>query len=229
MAKKKTAKVNRRRVLTDPVFEMTRQNNAEFARACTANRLLRHAFRLGMSKKADRYVSGRLTKTMFNILQSDSVNGRGERRVTKGVLGILEGFNFNRETSLQNVLRGPYSITIDHDITQATISFPSFMAKAMIETTSGANACILTGIAASLNLEEETWPVDPVQTDMLDIFRHPNETLQLQMPVHEHKSTHVIIVALGIEFFHEVRGRFQPVDRKHNALAVVKVFPDDVV
>ena len=230
MAKKKTAIVNRRRVLTDPVFKMTRQNNAEFARACTANRLLRHAFRLAMANKADRYVSGRLTKTMFKILQSDSVNGRGERRVTKGVLGTLEGFNFNRDTSLQNVLLGPYSITINHDITQATISFPSFMTKAMIETTSSANACMLTGIAASLNLEEETWPVDPVQTDILDLVRHPRETLQLQMPVHEHKPTHVIIVALGIEFFHEGRGgRYQPVDRKHNALAVVKVFPADVV
>ena len=229
MAKKKTAIVNRRRVLTDPVFEMTRQNNAEFARACKANRLLRHAFALAIPNMADRYVSGRLTKTMFNILQSDSVNDRGERRVTKGVLGILEGFNFNRDTSLQNVLRGPYSITINQNATQATISIPSIMAKAMIETTSGARACMLTGITASLNLEEETWPVDPVQTDILDIFRHPRETLQLQMPVHEHKLTHAIIIALGIEFFHEARGQYQPVEKKHNAMAVVKVFPADEV
>ena len=228
MAKKKTI-VNRRRVLTDPVFEMTRQNNAEFARACTANRLLRHAFRLAMSNKADRYVSGRLTKTMFNILQSDSVNGRGERRVTKGILGILEGFNFNGDTSLQNVLRAPYTITIDKTVMQVTIQFPSFFAKAMIEPISNANAFMLTGIAASLDLEEETWPVDPVETDILDIFRHPCKTLELRIPVHEHKSTHVIIVALGIEFFHEVRGRYQPVDKKHNALAVVKVFPAEEV
>ena len=227
MAKKKTAIVNRRRVLTDPVFEMTRQNNAEFARACKANRLLRWAFALAMLNKADRYASGRLTKTMFNILQSDPVNDRGERRVTKGVLGILEGFNFNRDASLQNVLRAPYSIVINPNVTQATISFPSFMAKAMIETTSGANACMLTGIAASLNLEEETWPFDPVQTGILDLLQHPGGTLQLHLPVHEHKNTHNIIIALGIEFFHESRGRYQPVDKKYNALAVVKVFPAD--
>jgi len=225
MAKKKTAVVNRRRVLNDPVFEMTRQNNAEFARACKANRLLRYAFSLAMPNKADRYVSGRLTKTMFKILQSDSVSGRGERRVTKGVLGILEGFNFNRETSLQNVLRGPYSITINPNVTQATISFPSFMAKAMIETSSGANACRLTGIAVSLNLEEETWPVDPVQTNLINIMRQSLEPLQLQLPVSEHKDTHSIIIGLGIEFFHEIRGQYQPVEKKHNALAVVKVFP----
>jgi len=228
MAKKKTAIVNRRRVLTDPVFELTRQNNAEFARACTANRLLRRASALAMINKADRYVSGRLTKTMFNILQSDSVSDRGERRVPKGILGILEGFNFNRETSLQNVLRAPYSVTINHDATLATINFPSFMAKAMIETSSGANACTLTGIAASLSLEEETWPVDPVQTDVIDIIRYPNEPLQLQLPVLDHKSTHAIIISLGIEFLHEMRGRYQPVEKKYNALAVVKVFPNGV-
>ncbi len=229
MTNKKKTIVNRRRVLTDPVFEMTRQNNTEFARACVANRLLRYAFRLIMVNKADRYVSGRLTKTMFKILQSDSVNDRGERKVIQGELGILEGFNFNRDTSLQNVLRGPYNITIDKAVMQATIQFPSFMAKAMIEPTSGAHAFKLTSIAASLNLEEETWPVDPVETDILDIFRHPRKTLELQIPLHGHKSTHAIIVALGIEFFHEIGGRYQPVEKKHNALAVVKVFPADEV
>jgi hypothetical protein len=229
MAKKKTVKVNRRRVLTDPLFELTRQNNAEFARACTANRLLRRAFAPAMLNKADRYVSGRLTKTMFSILQSDPVGGRGERRVTRGVLGILEGFNFNRDTSLQNVLQAPYSVLINHDHTLVTIYFPSFMAKAMINTVSGANACVLTGIAASLSLEEETWPIDPVQTDLIDIIRFPRQPLQLQLPVPEHKSNHAIIVALGIEFFQAIRGRYQPVDKKHNAMAVVKVFPGSEV
>jgi len=224
MAKKKTAVVNRRRVLTDPVFELTRQNNTEFTRACKANRLLRRAFAFAMLNKADRYVSGRLTKTMFNILQSDPVNGRGKRRVTNGVLGILEGFNFNRDTSLQNVLRAPYSVTVNQDATQATISFPSFMPKAMIETTAGANACMLTGIAASLSLEEETWPVEPVQSDKLNITGHSREPLQLQLPILDHKSTHAIIIALGIEFFQEITGQYQPVEKKHNALAVVKVF-----
>lgn len=216
-------------MLTDPAFELTRQNNAEFTRACMANRLLRHAFALAIRDKADRYVSGRLIKTMFNVLQSDSVSDRGERRVTNGVLGILEGFNFNGDTSLQNVLRAPYSVTINPDKTLVTINFPSFMAKAMIETISEANACKLTGIAASLNLEEETWAVDPVQTELIDIIRHPYEPLQLPLPVIDHMSTHSIIIGLGIEFFHEIRGRLQRVEKKHNALAVVKVFPANEV
>jgi hypothetical protein len=102
------------------------------------------------------------------------------------------------------------------------------MATAMIETTSDATAFMLTGIATSLNLEEGTWQVDPVQTDLVNILQHSHEPLQLQLPIIEHKSTHSIIIAIGIEFFHETQGRYQPVEKKYNAMAVVKVYADNI-
>ncbi|OQP49754.1 hypothetical protein A4H97_28090 [Niastella yeongjuensis] len=222
--KRKKTPLNRKRVLTDPVFELSRQNSAEFSRACTANRLLRQAFRLGMLNKADRYVSGRLTKTMFKILQSDPVNGRGERRVPKGVLSILEGFNFNRDTSLQNVLKAPYSIIINQEAMQATISIPSLIPRAMIDTASGANAFLLTAMAAAVNLENEAFPVNPLQTEILDLDLQRHENLQLQLPIIEPQPNDTVVVGLGIEFFLNERGSIEPLDKKHNALAVVKVF-----
>lgn len=222
--KKKKKVVNRRRVLTDPVFELTRQNNAEFSRACKANRLLRQAFVKGLTNKTDRYVSGRLTKAMFNILQSDQVNDRGQRRVAHGVLSMLEGFNFNRDTSLQNVLRAPYSITFNKEIMQATISFLPFIPKAMIETPAGANAFKLTALAASLHFEKETGAVTPVKTGLVNISRQLLKDLQLQLPVIEYQPDHTLIVALGIEFFHDISGNIETVNKTHNALAVVKVF-----
>jgi hypothetical protein len=222
--KKKKAVVNRKRVLTDPAFARTRENNAEFTRAAKANGLLRRAFALGLPNKADRYVSARLTKTMFNILQSDQVNDRGKRSVSQGVLSILEGFNFNRDTSLQNVLRAPYSITFNKEAMQVTISFPLFISKAMIETGSGANAYMLSAMAASLHFEKEIFPVEPVQTDVLDISRTPHKDLQLKLPDIDQQPDDTIIVALGIEFFHNSSGSIQQIAKKHNALAVVKVF-----
>ncbi|OQP43006.1 hypothetical protein A4H97_12730 [Niastella yeongjuensis] len=221
---KKRTPLNRKRVLTDPVFEMSRQNSAEFSRACRANRLLRRALILGLRNKADRYISGRLTKTMFKILQSDPVSDRGERSVPKGVIGILKDFNFNRDTSLQNVLKAPYSIIINNEASRATISFPSIIPQAMIDTASGANAFMLSAMAASVNFEKETFPVEPVQTDILDLDLQRHENLQLQLPVIEHQPDNTVIVALGIEFFLNNRGSIEPVDKKHNALAVVKVF-----
>lgn len=222
--KKKKKVVTRRRVLTDPVFELTRQNNAEFSRACQANRLLRHAFVLGLRNKTDRYVSGRLTKTMFRILQSDQVNERGKRRVTQGILNMLEGFNFNREINLHDVLRAPYTITFNKETMLVTISFPVFIPNAMINTASGANAFMLTAMAAPLHFEKETFFVDPVQTQLLDLSLQPQNNIQLKLPIVDLQPDHSVVVALGIEFFHTIRGGIQQVDKVHNALAVVKVF-----
>ena len=211
-------------MLTDPAFELTRQNNTEFSRAGRAARLLHHTLKLGIRNTAHPYISGRLTKTMFNVLQSDPVNGRGERRVPQGVLSILEGFNFNRDTSLQNVLKAPYSIVFNQGAMHAIISFPKFISRAMIETASGAHAFMLTALAASIHFERETFPVEPVQADILDLSLQLHENLQLQLPVIEHQPDHAVIVTLGIEFFHNIYGAIEPVDKKHNVLAVVKVF-----
>lgn len=222
--KKKKTPLNRKRVLTDPVFELTRQNNSEFSRAGTANRLLHDAFRQGLRNMAHRYVSGRLTKIMFKILQSDQVNGRGERRVPQGVLSILEGFNFNRDTSLQNVLRTHCSTIFDRDAMLVTINIPSLIPQAMIDSASGANAFMLTAMAASLNFEKESFPVEQVRTDLLDLSLDLHENLQLQMPVIEHQPDNKVVAALGIEFFHKLQGTIEPVAKIHNALAVIKVF-----
>ena len=141
-----------------------------------------------------------------------------------GVLSVLEGFNFNRDTNLQNVLKAPYSVTFNQEAMLATVSFPSIIPKAMIVTTSGANTFMLTAMAASLHLEKETFPVEPVQTGLLDISLQPHENLQLKLPVIEHQPDHTIIVALGIEFVHRIRRSIQQAEKKYNALAVVKVF-----
>jgi hypothetical protein len=222
--KRKKTPLNRKRVLTEPAFELSRQNSAEFSRACRANRLLRHALVLGLRNSADRYISGRLTKTMFKVLQSDPVNGRGERRVPQGLISILKGFNFNRDTSLQNVLKAPYSIIIDQATMLVTINFPAFIPRAMTDTASGANAFMLTAMAASVNFEKETFPVEPVQTDILDLSLQLQENLQLQMPVSDHEPDHTVVVTMGIAFFHNIRGAIEPVDKKYNSLAVVSVF-----
>jgi len=222
--KKKKGVVDRKRVHNDPAFERTRENNAEFSRASKANGLLRYAFKPGLINKGTPAISGRLTNAMLKILKSDPVNGRGERRVCLGTASLLEGFNFNRDVSLQNVLLARYSITFDQEAVLVTISFPSFLPHSMIETASEANAFIITGMAASLHFEKETWPVAQVQTDVLNISPLSYNNLQLQLPVHDHQPDNTIVVALGIEFIRAMGRSVSLVEKKHNALAVVKVF-----
>ena len=105
-----------------------------------------------------------------------------------------------------------------------TISIPSLIPKAMIDTASGANAFMLTAMAASLNFEKENFAVEPVQTDLLDISLDLYENMQLLIPVVDHQPDNKIVAAFGIEFFHKLPGTIEPVAKVHNALAVIKVF-----
>lgn len=224
--KKKKATVTRRQVLQAPEFELTRQNNAEFTRVGAANRLFRHALRFMIDTMGDRYISGRMTKILFKILQSDPLHDRGERTVIDGQLAILEGFNFNKETSLQNVLHAPYAITHDKNSREVIIEFPSFMTKSMIDAPDTAAIDIrLKALAVALNFEEQTFPDPPVQSEMLPIDNSV-QTIRLRLPVPE-GNTYPIFVTLGIEFFKGSHGVFEPLPKKHNAMAVVKVIRAD--
>ncbi|MBO9205253.1 MULTISPECIES: hypothetical protein [Niastella] len=82
--KRKKTPLNRKRVLTDPAFECSRENTAEFSRAGRAARWLHHGISPGLRNTAHRYASGRLSKSMYKVPQSDPVNERGERKVPKG-------------------------------------------------------------------------------------------------------------------------------------------------
>jgi hypothetical protein len=225
MAKrKKKGTVTRRQVLHAPEFELTRQNNAEFTRVGTANRLFRHALRFMIDTMGDRYISGRMTKILFRVLQSDPHHDRGNRTVIDGQLSILEGFNFNRETSLQNVLHAPYTITHNKNSGEVTIEFASFIAKSMIDPPDDtASGIRLKALAVALNFAEATFPDPPVQTDLLPIDNSV-QNMRMQLPVSE-KNNLPVFVTLGVEFFTGARGVYEALPKKHNAMAVVKVFP----
>ncbi|WP_315823272.1 hypothetical protein [Paraflavitalea speifideaquila] len=121
MAKKNTSKKNKTkknktkkdRIYKDKAFERTRENMTEFGRAGKANKILRQAMSelRGMS---DRYVSGRLTKRMLRIIQSDPIRGRGKSDGHPEALPMLEGFNFNRYKLLADTLYAPWYLYLDH-------------------------------------------------------------------------------------------------------------------
>ncbi len=222
MAKRKTT-LTRERLLQDPVFEHSRETMSEFGRAGKANRLIRHAHLLVLRNFADRYVSGRLTRVMMSVIQSDPVNGRGKRTVRQGELSILEGFNFNNDTNLQQVLRTSWQVTADQ--TRVAIELPMLMPRAMIGAPSGADYFRLTGIAAAIDFEKEAYPVKPVTTDFLDVNKRVREAVQLVCPVPEGTEP-PIIVSLGISFYRYVSGEFLMLEKTQNAMAVVKVIKE---
>ena len=96
------------RIRTDPAFQRTRENGAEFGRAGKAGKVLRNSIRQLLQNVNDSRMVSRLTKEMVKVIQMDATNPRGQRNVIDGEAELLIGFDFNANGKLGNtfMLRG---------------------------------------------------------------------------------------------------------------------------
>ncbi|MGB4841260.1 MAG: hypothetical protein WBP08_19790, partial [Saprospiraceae bacterium] len=93
------------RINSDPTFQRTRENNAEFGMSAAAGKLLRTSVRNLMMTASDNRVTARLTRLMTDVKNLDAANERGERHVHEGFdlvegKAVLKGFNFNNRAVL---------------------------------------------------------------------------------------------------------------------------------
>src|SRR5690606_37800899 len=96
--------VDRRRIATEPNYQRTRENNAEFAAGAAAAKRLRDTLRPMILLTYDPKMPGRLFSRVMRVVKADAVNDRGERRVLPDNLGLLNQFGFNAAASLSNTL-----------------------------------------------------------------------------------------------------------------------------
>src|SRR4051812_14734390 len=102
---KTKSEVSRDRIKTDPKYQRTRENNAEFGNSAVSGKMLRDSIHPLMKVAADNRVISRLSKTMHSILLFDLTNIRGERKVATGIAtaggkALLKGFEFNKRSHL---------------------------------------------------------------------------------------------------------------------------------
>jgi hypothetical protein len=222
MPTRKTKPLTRKRIFKEPEFERTRENMSEFGRACKANQLIRIAFREVLFNMTDRYVSGRLTKRMMSVISNDPVNGRGKRKITGHALPLLEGFNFNGITSLQQSLIVPYNIVADRSTGQLTIHTHSCRQSSMAITGSNATRFRIIAGIASIDFDKNDFECTKQESDLFDLHRVDPETVHFSFSLPGGKPDPWIVI-LGIEFCHQIGDKLVMADRRYNAVAVVKV------
>jgi len=83
------------RIANDPAYLRTRENNAEFGRACIGSKKLRDVLRSIILLTSDAKMANRLTSRIARIIKADTVNIRGERKVLPENLSMLKDFSFN--------------------------------------------------------------------------------------------------------------------------------------
>ncbi len=222
IAKEKTS-IKGKRIATDPAFQRTRENNAEFAKAGKAGKLLRNAIRTTMQFAKDGRVTSRLTTEMLKVVKADAVNPRGQRKVLDAETEMLQGFNLNINSLLESTLFAPVTTSIDRAAGTLNVNILSFIPLTAVQAPQGTTHFKIVAAGAEIDFEAETYVENSKESAVIPWTEAPTADISLSNAVTA-GSTHPLFLLLGIQFFQQVNGVNYPLKNgAYNALSLVKV------
>ena len=222
MAKEKSY-VSSERIASDPAFQRTKENNAEFGRAGKAGKVLRSAFRNQLLFAKDSRVISRLVTEMMRVIKADTTSMRGERNVLDGDLMFLEGFDFNVHGKLSTTLFALYQATIDRVTGNASVSIDPYIPLNQIAAPSGTTHFKIRSAAAEVDFLSGNYIFDEQESAILPWDNLATAALTLSNALTANSAQPIFLV-LGIEFLQQVNGSHYPLKNgAFNALSLVKV------
>jgi hypothetical protein len=222
LARQKTS-ISAERLATDPAFQRTRENGAEFSRAGKAAKLLRQAFRAVAQNCSDRRLGARLTREMMRVIKADATSVRGMRNVIDGETELLQGFEFNRQSPLSTTLFAQIMATIDRPTGAATVQLAYYVPQQHVAVPTGATHYRLVAVCAEIDFEGSQFEVDTQQTAPLPWTGVPTAPLNMALALPA-ASIHPLFLAFGISFLQEVNGTEYALNNgAFNALSMVSV------
>ncbi|HMG15648.1 MAG TPA: hypothetical protein VK590_09385, partial [Saprospiraceae bacterium] len=127
---RKKASIPKSRIQTDPNFQRTRENIAEFGNVAQAGGVLRKSLRTAVLDVQDGNAANRLFSILTAVKNKDTSHDRGLRTVAAGISdapgqAILNGFDFNDGANLDSILLKDFSLDTDDGVLTITGLKPS--------------------------------------------------------------------------------------------------------
>lgn len=215
--------ISAERMKTDPAFQRTRENGAEFGRAGKAGKVLRRSIQTLIKNASDGRMVSRLTKEMIRVIQLDATNPRGLRNVIDGEAELLLGFDFNISGKLGTTFYVPYEKVLNRVTGEASITLPAYVPADSVGYPAGSSHYQIVSCGMAIDFENEVFESAKSETAILPINTVLTTALQLEniLPLN---SVHPLFLVVGISFYQEVNGSFYPMKNgAYNALQIVEV------
>ncbi len=223
MANEEPKGVSAERMATDPNFERTRENAAEFAAAGKAAYLLRSIFRDVTVYAKDKITQARLLTVCKRVLSTDGVSNRGERSVANGDHLQFKNFNFNGRAGIRDTLYVRCPVTIDRVTGKATVAIPSFVPKTMVQAAKGTTHYKIVAGASAINFNTGDSSFMRAETGHLPWDQLPTAAANLVLDFPPN-SPDTVFVALCVEFTQQTNGQYYPLKTgRSNAATIVAV------
>ena len=215
--------IDKSRMASDPKFQRTRENGAEFGSAGKAGKLLRNAVKAVSQGSSDGRAVSRLTKQMMVVQKSDTVSRRGERNVVDGNTELLQGFQFNINAVLDSTFFAPFTASIDRATGTLSVELPGFVPEKMVTKPEGATHFQIISAGAEVDFAGNVYVASNSSSPEFPWNNVATAPVSLENVVTA-DSAHTLFLLLGVEFFQEVNGeRYSLRNGGFNSLAIVKV------
>jgi hypothetical protein len=220
IVKKKTS-INGNQIKTDPRFARVRENMSEFGNAGNAGKLIRTSISSLLQKAKDDKTTSRLVQTLKLVQKGDLTSARGQRKVSRGTVHLLQGFNFNKHAVLGSVLHASFASAIDRVTGAMAVVSSPFIPGSMITPPQGATHYKILCAGVELDFDNDLYTTDSNETVYLPIDNNSSSfNLAVNAPAN---STHALMLVLGIQFFELVNGAYYALNNgAFNSLSVVK-------
>lgn len=226
LARQRGGGISKGRMNSDPKFARTLENLSEFGRANQAAKLLRTALRHLLVKKADRFMSRRLSSAMMEVLHSDPGNDRGSRVVQEGDLGKLKRFEFNQNGKVFSSFYVQFVASIDRATGVFTIDMPAFAPNTMVVRPEGATHFKLKIAATLVDFLNSNYLLNSTESAEIDVRATQQDAMLLtaQLPP---ALEGPLLLALCIDYFQLVNGKMYSLENgAFNGIAIVEVNQD---
>ncbi|MDX1279416.1 hypothetical protein [Oceanihabitans sediminis] len=215
--------VSKSRIQNDPAFERTRENNSEFGLSATSGKLLRRAIVDMVSNAKDNKLSSRVTQVMTQVKNFDLTSPRGQRNVANGIITPdgkipLKGFNFNRKSTLSEVLLSDYTL----DTATGEVVINNFTPNQKLMIPGGATHVEFT--AGFLNIDFSTGEKDFQISNVENLAINGTTTTVTLTPAAPATGTGQSFYLLKVAFFQEINNLQYPLKNGvYNALQILEV------
>ena len=211
------------RIATDPAFQRTRENMAEFGHAGYAGKVLRTAVRTLLQNAKDGDTNSRLYREMMRVVHADTTSARGARNVIDGDLTLLQDFDFNNGGKLGQTVFAQYSATIDRVGGTLEIVVDPYEPVNAIAAPQGTTHFKILSMGAEVDFNTGNIISDEQSSAVIPYDANATAALTLTNAVTAN-STLPLFLVMGVQFYQEVNGlHYQLKNGSYNALNIVKV------
>lgn len=173
----------------------TKESALEFGLASSSAKVLRYMF-AGLSYYADGGMINRLNNTVLNAIRNGKAAPRGQRDLHQGDLSLLAGFQFNRNSPLQDTLSLAPVVSVEND-GSVKLSMPA-VGKEDLCWIPDAQTCALRFTVMAVDFKKQYYRL--LGHHEVETQGRPLAELEWTAPERAEKGS-IVLVALSVVFY----------------------------